>query len=224
MKADQVDPPHKEALPHGAAAQGAQLDLPLRSITRLEFRLDVSGVTAELDDPLPFRGVHERQQTGHADLFWMTVTAPLTVEPREVAGAREPAQRQTLLVGPRANMRRDAWVAVHVVVRINVGRRCTDELDEPFQLTIQLLGEARRLRPVQLQVEPETQVRAAARHVGYRKARGAMHEHARAGQDPVDVCFEDPAVDSRTRPEVVSVHDEPLHRPRLTICALMSRP
>src|SRR5947209_16686568 len=51
--------------------------------------------------------------------------------------------------------------------------------------------------------------RAEARRFG---ARGQIHHHAGARQDPLLVGLDDAAVDAAARPEVVTVDDQALHR------------
>src|SRR6266568_7418041 len=118
------------------------------------------------------------------------------------------AQRQVVLLRQVEEMRERAWIAVNVVVRIQMRWRMANHLLKTPELFFQSFskpltqGNVRVFQLVpQVHVQAHTQRRGGAAESSGFFAPGGVDQQAGAGQDATQVRFQDAAVDATAGPE-----------------------
>ena len=165
----------------------------------------------QLGHALPELRVQHPEEPGDADPLQMGFAVPSAVELREAAHSGGTAHRHSDALGPRSHVPQESRAAMHVVVGVHVRRRRADELHKARELTLKVGGNALWVVPVELEMQPQAERWAFAAQADRLLARRAVHEQARAREDPLAMGFDDSAVDAAADPEVVCGDDEELH-------------
>ena len=143
--------------------------------------------------------------------------APLAIELREVPDCRVTAQRQTVSPSHIDKMRECPGVAVHIVIRIEMGGEMAHQGFESEELFPQDVthppggvGTPADEGAPKIRVQSDAQSRQVATELGRLFAPGRVHEQAGTREDTAPVRLDNAAVDTATGPQIVAVDDETL--------------
>src|SRR2546427_6373499 len=111
------------------------------------------------------------------------------------------AQRQAVSGGQLEKFWQRLWVAMQIVVRVQMGRRSAHQLFKAGELLFQLIAQSSRevsgacLHFIpKIRVQADAQSRRLATQLGCLPAPDRVYEQASAGQDAAPMCFHDSAV------------------------------
>src|SRR5688572_20703155 len=210
-EAHQHDPGLSNGRSYGGVAERAEFALTFPGISGHKAGIDISGVTAQLGQPVLDPGSQKVHQTGDADLLEVGPAAPLAVEFRHAANLREVAHDQPVPLGDGENVGKHVRKSVHVVVGIQMRRWAAEKLFEARQLSKDRGANAALLRPVEIGMQPHAEARRRTGQSGRLRAPRAIDQKAGAREDSMLMGFENAPIDSVARAEVVSIDNQILH-------------